>query len=58
MADEGTAGAEAQDATVDTSTASPGVDLEAEAQAERDSLQKRVDKARAELEAAEAALGA
>ena len=58
MTDEVSAGADAQDATVETSDTPPGVDLEAEVQAEHDSLAKRVEKAQAELEGAQAALQA
>ncbi len=58
MADEGAAEAGAGDATVDTEAPVQLADLEAEAAAEVASKQKRVEKARAELEAAEAAVGA
>lgn len=58
MTDVTGAGAEAQDPTVATGDVSPEVDLEAEAQAEHDSLVKRVEKAQIELAAAEAALNA
>lgn len=58
MTDVTGADAAAQDPSVETSDVPPGVDLEAEAAAERASLEKRVEKARAELAAAEAALAA
>ena len=58
MTDVTGAEAGATDAEVQTSSVPPGVDLEAEAQAEKDSLVKRVEKAQAELEGAQAALQA
>lgn len=57
MSDVAEASAEAYDAEVDTEVASTA-DLEAEAQAEHESLVNRVEKARAELAGAEAALAA
>ncbi len=58
MTDVSGADAGAPDPTIDTEAPVQLADLEAEAAAEVASKQKRVDKARAELEAAEAAVGA
>ncbi len=57
MTDVSGAGAEAGDASIDSLTPHT-VDLEAEAAAEQASFVRRVEKARIELEAAEAALAA